>query len=298
MSSGFHEVLMDSAFSYGALGGPTVQTTVTSTKSGYRKVNRDWDEIKSKWNLAYGLKRDSDIKVLRSFYVSRYGPLFGFRFWDRLNYEATLENLGWGDGAEADFQLRKIYHGTWTITATITTTVPAGVNTFTGPAGTFRDVLVDMKILVSGATEKSANGLWTVLSVSEDGSAITTSATDVSGAAHTLTPEVETSMTFTLAVEEKTSLKPVAGNFTPETTTLAVYVDGALKTLTTHYTVDETTGIITFTGGNIPGADAVVTWSGEFHIPVAFEKDNLDISMDAFEAGTLQDITITELLVA
>lgn len=304
MSGGFHEVLMDSAFSYGALGGPQVATTVTLTKSGYRKVNRDWDEVKSRWNLAYGLKRDADVKTLRTFYVSRFGPLFGFRFWDRLNYEASTENLGWGnstDGTDGtdEFQLRKLYYGTWTISATVT--IASNVFTVVAPGstGAFRDVLEDMEVLVSGSGNTDTNGLWTVDATTDD--TITLSATDVGGSTAQTATDVGgggVALTFTLAVEEKTILKPVVGLFTPETTTLAIYVDGALQTLTTHYTVDETTGIITFTAGNVPLVDEVVTWSGEYHIPVAFEKNSLDISMDAYEAGTLQDITIVELLSA
>jgi len=293
MSGGFHEVLMDSSISYGALGGPRVSTTITSTKSGYRKVNRNWTEIKSRWDLAYGLKEYDDVRTLRSFYVSRYGPLFGFRFWDRLNYQASGVNLGWGDGATKEIQLRKLYYGSWTITADITTTVPDGVNTFSAAEGTFRDILADMKILVSGAGEKSANGLWavdTVVFSDSDPDVITLSATDIGGTPQVVTPEGPTSITLTLAVEEKTIKKPVAGNFTPDSTTLIIKEDGISKT----FSIDETTGLATMDAA--PGANDVMSWDGEYHIPVAFEKDELDISLDAYEAGTLQDIMIEELL--
>ena len=42
---------------------------------------------------------------------------------------------------------------------------------------------------------------------------------------------------------------PVAG-------TVEISVAGVLKTETTHYTVDYSTGVVTFTGGNIPAAGA------------------------------------------
>lgn len=53
---------------------------------------------------------------------------------------------------------------------------------------------------------------------------------------------------------------------------LVVKVDGVTQTLTTHYTVGAT-GLITFTGGNIPALDAVITISCDFYVPVRFEGD-------------------------
>ncbi|TPL40702.1 DUF2460 domain-containing protein [Mesorhizobium sp. B2-4-6] len=67
--------------------------------------------------------------------------------------------------------------------------------------------------------------------------------------------------------------------------TLVVRVDGVVKTLTTHYTVSET-GLITFTGGNIPAADKVVDVDGEFYVLVRFEGDAFEPSIP----GGLADI--------
>lgn len=61
--------------------------------------------------------------------------------------------------------------------------------------------------------------------------------------------------------------KPVAGK-------LAVAVAGVL---TTDYTIDTTTGIITFT--TAPIAEAVITAGFEFDIPVRFDSDDLDVKL-------------------
>lgn len=58
--------------------------------------------------------------------------------------------------------------------------------------------------------------------------------------------------------------KPVAG-------TVLVAVDGTPKTITTHWTLNAATGVVTFTGGNIPTAGQVVTAGYEFHVPVRFD---------------------------
>lgn len=77
--------------------------------------------------------------------------------------------------------------------------------------------------------------------------------------------------------------------------TLSVFVNGVLKTETTHYTVDLETGIITFTGGNIPAAAAVVSVTCEFDIPVRFDIDKLNVKMYWEEAMEVPSIPILEL---
>lgn len=86
----------------------------------------------------------------------------------------------------------------------------------------------------------------------------------------------------------RTIKKPVAG-------TVRVAVAGTEKTLGTHFNVDTTTGIVTFTGGNIPTSGQAVTAGFEFDVPVRFDTDKLSINLSAFEAGEIQDIPITEV---
>lgn len=63
----------------------------------------------------------------------------------------------------------------------------------------------------------------------------------------------------------------------------------------TGWTLDSTTGLITFT--TAPGAGVVVTAGYEFDVPVRFEKDELDISVDAFEAGSIPSVNVIEIRV-
>lgn len=81
------------------------------------------------------------------------------------------------------------------------------------------------------------------------------------------------------------------------TGTLAVYVDGVLKTVTTHYTVDMDTGLITFTGGNTPANTKVVAVTCEFDVPVRFDIDKLNVRMqweDAMEIPSIPLVGIKE----
>lgn len=63
--------------------------------------------------------------------------------------------------------------------------------------------------------------------------------------------------------------------YKPITGTISIFVNAVLKTETTHYTINYNTGIVTFTGGNIPTAGQSLTWSGQFHVPVRFATDEL-----------------------
>lgn len=78
-------------------------------------------------------------------------------------------------------------------------------------------------------------------------------------------------------------------------TTLVVKVDGVTKTLTTHYTIAASGGIIHFTPGNVPMADAVVTCECEFDIPVRFTSDTWTILMEWERVGSIPDLGIIEV---
>lgn len=84
--------------------------------------------------------------------------------------------------------------------------------------------------------------------------------------------------------------KPVSG-------TVRVSVAGVEKTITTHWTVNLTTGIITFTGGNIPTLGQAVTAGFEFDVPARFDQDMLNINVELFNVGEVQSIKIMELRV-
>jgi uncharacterized protein (TIGR02217 family) len=78
---------------------------------------------------------------------------------------------------------------------------------------------------------------------------------------------------------------PVAG-------TILVSVNGVT---TMQFTVDVTTGLITFNVGNIPPPAAVITAGFEFDVPVRFDTDQLKIHLAHFAAGDVPDIPLIEV---
>lgn len=64
--------------------------------------------------------------------------------------------------------------------------------------------------------------------------------------------------------------------------------------VTSGFTVDYTTGIVSVSGGVASGTWA---WSGEFDVPVRFDQDNLEFTQDNVGKRTLQAIPTTEIFI-
>lgn len=86
----------------------------------------------------------------------------------------------------------------------------------------------------------------------------------------------------------RTIRKPVAG-----TVTLAI--DGVETAEGVDFSVDYTTGEVTFSTTVAPSAS--VTAGFEFDVPVRFETDSIDVNLSAFEAGEIPSIPIIEVRV-
>jgi uncharacterized protein (TIGR02217 family) len=89
---------------------------------------------------------------------------------------------------------------------------------------------------------------------------------------------------------QRSIVKPVAAS-------VRVAVAGAEKSQGTDFTVDPTSGVVTFLPGAIPGGGAGVTAGFEFDVPVRFDTDRLDINLAAFEAGEAPHVPVVEIRV-
>ena len=79
---------------------------------------------------------------------------------------------------------------------------------------------------------------------------------------------------------------PVAG-------TVRVAVNGSE---TFGFTVNTSTGVVTFNSGNIPAAGTSITAGFTFDVPVRFDSDAITINLKHFEAGEIPDIPLVEVL--
>jgi uncharacterized protein (TIGR02217 family) len=90
------------------------------------------------------------------------------------------------------------------------------------------------------------------------------------------------------AAYPRTISKPVAGS-------VRIAVAGVEATAGTAFTVDTTTGIVTFLPGHIPPDGAAITAGFQFDVPVRFDTDYLEIDHAAFAAGAIPKIPLVEI---
>lgn len=70
-------------------------------------------------------------------------------------------------------------------------------------------------------------------------------------------------------------------------------LQGDAQVETVHFTVDETTGIVTFTDAPAEGAD--ITAGFEFDVPVRFDTDRIQTSVASFQAGDVPSVPVVEV---
>ena len=105
----FHEVQFPNAIAYGATGGPEFATSVVATASGYEQRNINWSAARGRWDVASGLKKQTQLDTLIAFFRARKGRAYGFRFKDWTDFKATAQALGSGNGTIKTFQLIRTY---------------------------------------------------------------------------------------------------------------------------------------------------------------------------------------------
>lgn len=82
--------------------------------------------------------------------------------------------------------------------------------------------------------------------------------------------------------------KPVSGS-------VVLSVNGQQKFEPGDFTVEETSGLITFTAANIPAPGQTITAGFEFDVPVRFDTDHLKINLSNFTVGEIPDIPVIEI---
>lgn len=147
----FEEVQFPSDISYGATGGPMFLTDVVSTVSGHEQRNSKWSQARAKYNIASGVKTETQWQALISFFRARRGKAVGFRFKDWSDYKAESVQIGVGDDSTTEFQLVKIYSsGSVAVSRTITKPVSGTV-----------DIYVDSVLQSSGVSVDTTTGVVT-----------------------------------------------------------------------------------------------------------------------------------------
>lgn len=81
----------------------------------------------------------------------------------------------------------------------------------------------------------------------------------------------------------------------PVDTSVRIGVDGTELTMGTDFSIDQTTGQISFS--NAPSNGASITAGFEFDVPVRFDTDQIQTSVASFKAGDIPNVPIVEVRV-
>jgi len=100
----------------GANGGPGFNTSLIPLTSGFERRNKNWEESRGRWNIAYGITTADQLEgVIDTFYVVN-GMADGFRFKDWSGFRVgnptdltTRQLIGTTDGTTATFQTFRRY---------------------------------------------------------------------------------------------------------------------------------------------------------------------------------------------
>src|SRR5512134_1456897 len=87
-------------------------------------------------------------------------------------------------------------------------------------------------------------------------------------------------------IEARTIAKPIAS-------TVKIYRNGVLAT--SGVSTDSTTGLVTFT--TAPASGVIVTADFEFDVPVRFDTDQMDVTIETYNLGTWGQVPIVEIRV-
>lgn len=127
----FHDVRFPDDIAYGSRGGPNYSTDIVITQGGHEQRNINWAQARAQYNVAHGVKTQSQLDALIAFFRARKGRAHGFRFKDWTDYEVSGQTLGTGAAGKTEFPLIKTYSsGGASEVRTITRPVEGSVNIY------------------------------------------------------------------------------------------------------------------------------------------------------------------------
>jgi len=271
-----HDVVIDERISQGSVGGAQFNTTLMEALGGWEQRIANWSEGRLQWDISRPLTDRDRLHYVLAFFRARRGRAYGFLFKDWADYwvgmdyvndvlsYTSYQQFGTGDGATDDFQLYKTY--------------------FDDPPQVFLDQTLqgtstfDYEVFAGTATVEfdtaPASGKLVLFNGVESN--------------ETANGSIDTFTFTSVPSEQRKITRPRRG-------TVKIYVDGTEKTEGTHYTIDYTTGVVTFTGGNIPTTNAKVQWAGQFYVPVRFDTDVQKALIESFGKGSWNNVMVVEL---
>jgi len=111
--------------------GLSIPPILLLPRGGYEQRKVNWSQARAVYNVAHGVKTQTQLDTLIAFFRARKGRGDGFRFKDWADYQVTGQSIGTGNGTNRVFQLVKSYSsGSTSETRTISKPVAGTVNMY------------------------------------------------------------------------------------------------------------------------------------------------------------------------
>lgn len=269
-------------------------TTIIPTGSGSEQRIGNWLDARVIFNAGMGVRSRQDIVTLIKFFRARKGRLRGFLVKDLLDYAASGDAVGVGDGTTKDFQLQRVY-------SDVSTSVIYGATGNTDNRPIFKPIAGTVNVY-KGVTLQVQGGYGAYATATISGGVITAVTLTNGGVGYTSNPTVVVSggggtgavITATATAGAVNSSFTISNGGTGYTSVPTI----SILSSNGDYSINYKTGMLSFNVAPINGT--VVSWSGEFYIPCRFSEDALpadEIFYDYVEnkaAGGIPDILILE----
>lgn len=105
---GYLDAYLQPCPGYGWQGGPSFQTQIVQMVNGRENRNAQHDNVRHQFSAPFQNITREAYRNIKQMHLVCKGMLRCFKFRDELDFEATDELFGYGDGVETEFQLRKI----------------------------------------------------------------------------------------------------------------------------------------------------------------------------------------------
>ncbi len=298
----FDEIQFPTDISRGSRGGPRFNTDVVRINSGFEVRTAQWQDPLFEFNAKYGVKRNTQLQTVQNFFMAVLGKTHGFRYKNFLDFVATNQPTGTSvtvDGGAFDgvtprngsrqLQIRRLYsHALRNYVKDIRKPLAASpivsvrLNTSTLVVTTDYTLSTLTGVITLALTQSFQTNVISAISN-------TTQPTDVT---------ITTSGVHGLSVGDIVWIEGITAGPTAlnEKTWIVISVP-----TTTTFTLD-TDGDSSFTGGTVyqfyqtanPAPGLGYDWTGQFDLPCRFNIDFLDVSLDAFDDGSISNIPIVE----
>ena len=105
----FNEERFPTDISFGAMGGPGYEVSITTTAGGHEKRSLIRNDGFMTYDVSHNVKTRTQFNTLLAWYRAHKGRAIGFRFKDWQDYQLEDEVIATGDGETVEFQAIKTY---------------------------------------------------------------------------------------------------------------------------------------------------------------------------------------------